>query len=133
MSQYRHYIQNMYSIKILHPAPHWQALSKAPYSASFLIWEANTTPLYNYSCSPSTWDLQFSFASQLGASRIKVLYSHFRLEEVRSSFMKFLTSPARMDFQNFRSFLILPQRFVWGWCWLSLTWVLQNCCQIAIF
>ena len=55
-----------------------------------------TPPLCNYFCSPSTWDLQFSSASQLGASMRMVLRSKswFRLGEVEPSFKKFLASPA---------------------------------------
>jgi hypothetical protein len=54
-----------------------------------------TPPLCNYSCSPSTWDLQFSSASQLGVSTRK-WGSRLRLGEVESSFKEFLASPARM-------------------------------------
>jgi hypothetical protein len=67
-----------------------------------------TPPLCEYSRSPSTWDLQFSSASQLGASTRK-WGSMFRLREVEPSFKEFLASAARMRFQVLRSFLLLPQ------------------------
>jgi hypothetical protein len=54
------------------------------------------TPLLcNYSRSPSTWDLQFSSASQMGASMRK-RGSWFRLGEVEPSFKEFLASPEMM-------------------------------------
>jgi hypothetical protein len=52
-------------------------------------------PLYNHSRSPSTWDLQFSSASHLGASTRKG-GSQFRLREVEPNFKAFLASPAMM-------------------------------------
>jgi hypothetical protein len=52
-------------------------------------------PLCDYSRSPSTWDLQFSSASQLGASMRK-WGSRYRLGEVDPSFKEFLASPAMM-------------------------------------
>jgi hypothetical protein len=91
-----------------------------------------TPPLCNYSRSHSTWDLQFSSASQLGASPRK-WGSWFRLREVEPSFKDFLASPARMRFQVLRSFLLLLQWCIWGCCQLSLTWIVQNCSQLAIF
>jgi hypothetical protein len=51
-----------------------------------------TPPLCNYSRSPSTWDLQFSSASQMGASTRK-WGSRFRLGEVEPSFNEFLLLP----------------------------------------
>jgi hypothetical protein len=54
-----------------------------------------TSPLCNYSRSPSTWDLQISSESQLGAS-IRKLGSRFRLGEVEPSFKEFLASPEMM-------------------------------------
>jgi hypothetical protein len=54
-----------------------------------------TPPLCNYSRSPSTWDLQFSSASQLGESTRK-WSSQFRLGEVDPSFKEFVASPATM-------------------------------------
>jgi hypothetical protein len=91
-----------------------------------------TPPLCNYSYIPSMWDLQFTSASQLGASTRK-WGSRFRLGEVEPSFKEFLASPAMMRFQVLRSFLLLPQWCVWGWCQLSLTWVVWNRFQLAIF
>jgi hypothetical protein len=67
-----------------------------------------TPPLCNYYLRPSTWDLQFSSASQLRASTRK-WGSRFRLGEVDPSFKEFLASPARMHFQVLRSFLLLLQ------------------------
>jgi hypothetical protein len=67
-----------------------------------------TPPLWDYSRRPSTWDLQYSSASHLGASTRK-WGSWFRLGEVEPSFKEFLASPARMCFQVLRSFLLLPQ------------------------
>jgi hypothetical protein len=91
-----------------------------------------TPPLCDYSRSPSTWDLQFSSASQLGASTRK-WGSWFRLGEVEPSFKEFLAPPAHTRFQVLRSFLLLPQWYVWGWCQLSQTWVVRNRSQLAIF
>jgi hypothetical protein len=54
-----------------------------------------TPPLCDYSRSPSSWDLQFSSASQLGASTRK-WGSWFRIGEVEPSFKEFLASPALM-------------------------------------
>jgi hypothetical protein len=54
-----------------------------------------TPPLCDYFRSPSTWDLQFSSASQLGASTRK-WGSWFRLEEVEPSFKEFVASPVMM-------------------------------------
>jgi hypothetical protein len=50
-------------------------------------------PLYNYYCRPSTWGLEFSSASHLGASTRK-WGSWFRLREVEPRFKEFLASPA---------------------------------------
>jgi hypothetical protein len=52
-------------------------------------------PICNYSRSTSTWDLQFSSASQLGASMRK-WGSWFRFREVEPSFKEFLASHAMM-------------------------------------
>jgi hypothetical protein len=57
-----------------------------------------TSPICNYSRSPSTWDLQFSSASQLGTSTRK-WGSWFRLGEVEPCFKEFLASPAMMRFR----------------------------------
>jgi hypothetical protein len=65
-----------------------------------------TTPLCDYSQSPSAWDIQFSSASKLGLSTRK-WGSRFRLGELESSFKEFLASPTRMGFQDLRSFLLL--------------------------
>jgi hypothetical protein len=54
-----------------------------------------TPPLCDYSCIPSKWDLQFSPASQLGASMRK-WDSWLRLGEVEPSFKDFLASPTMM-------------------------------------
>jgi hypothetical protein len=54
-----------------------------------------TPQLCDYSRRPSTWDLQFSSASQLGASKRK-WGSWFRLGEVEPDFKEFLASPAMM-------------------------------------
>ena len=56
-----------------------------------------TPPLCDYSRSPSTWDLQFSSASQLGASMRICLRSksRFRLREGEPSFKEFLVSPEK--------------------------------------
>jgi hypothetical protein len=67
-----------------------------------------TPALCNYSRSPSTWDLQFSSDSQLGASMRK-WGSWFRLRVVEPSFKDFLASPACMHFQVLRSFSLLLQ------------------------
>jgi hypothetical protein len=67
-----------------------------------------TPPLCGYSCIPSTWDLQFSSASQVGVSATK-LGSWFRLREVETSFKEFLASPARMRFQVLKSFFLLQK------------------------
>jgi hypothetical protein len=75
----------------------------------FLVGFLRFTPLLcDYSLSHSIWDLQFSSASQLGASTRK-WGSWFRLREVEPSFKEFLTSPARMRFQVLRSLLLLLQ------------------------
>jgi hypothetical protein len=66
-----------------------------------------TPPLCNYSRRPSTWDLQFSSTSHLGASMRKWDYQ-FWLGFVEPSFKEFLASPARMCFQVLRRFLIYP-------------------------
>jgi hypothetical protein len=52
-----------------------------------------TPPLCDYSHSPSKWDIQFSSASQLGASTRKWGFQ-FRLGEVELSFKEFLAPPA---------------------------------------
>jgi hypothetical protein len=54
-----------------------------------------TPPLCNYSRNPSMWDLQFSSASHLRASKRK-WGSQFKLGEVEPSFKEFLASPAMM-------------------------------------
>jgi hypothetical protein len=54
-----------------------------------------TPPLCNYSHISSTWDLQFSSASQLGESTRK-WGSQFRLGEKEPSFKEFLASPTMM-------------------------------------
>jgi hypothetical protein len=66
--------------------------------ACFQVRFLRFTPLLcNYSRIPSTWDLQFSTASQLGASTRKWC-SCFRVGEVEPSFKEFLASPAREEF-----------------------------------
>jgi hypothetical protein len=52
-----------------------------------------TNILCDYSRITSTWDLQFSSASQLGASRRKGVFSWFRLGVIEPSFKEFLCSP----------------------------------------
>jgi hypothetical protein len=46
---------------------------------------------------PSTWDLQFSSAPQLGVSTIKGLCSWFRLRDEEPSFKEFLASLVMMS------------------------------------
>ena len=59
-----------------------------------------TPPLCDYSRSPSTWDLQFSSASQLGASmRIGFAFKRFKI----------LGLCSERESQVLRSFLLLPQ------------------------
>jgi hypothetical protein len=76
-----------------------------------------TPPLCDYSRSPSTWDLLFSSASQLGASTRK-WGSWFRLGEVEPSFKEFLASPAIMRL---------------GCCQLSLAWFVQIVPSLLFF
>ena len=61
-----------------------------------------TPPLCDYSRSPSTWDLQFSSASQLGAStRILSFGLSSKLKKKEPSFKEFLASPAmRFSFKE---------------------------------
>ena len=79
-----------------------QALARA------FTWDLRfTPPLCDYSRSPSTWDLQFSSASQLGASTRMVCVQNLGLCSERES-------------QVLRSFLLLPQ------CVLDLKSVLSE-------
>ena len=61
-----------------------------------------TPPLCDYSRSPSTWDLQFSSASQLGASTRMISFGlSSKLKKKEPSFKEFLASPAmRFSFKE---------------------------------
>jgi hypothetical protein len=69
-----------------------------------------TPPLRNYSRSTSTWNLQFSSASQLRASKKKCVQKIGYILEKESSFKEFLASPAQcnLDFTCFLSESIKP-------------------------